>query len=274
MEYSATPRLEVSQDRAGRDFLARSTATHPGGTTPSTCTRTIWTTPDWPNPPPRCAYRCEGRRPRAADLLGGRRGGLDPVRRDVSIGEIQVCLVVPTLTWQAYASNRAPFSFTEEARVDAALGLYDRHSDGSPVIVCSRRKPTRSGNPTAGIRSWGAHTIAADLYLVHWLEHLNRPYDVLSDHDLHARPSGSLNAYSCVILSSHPEYWTGPMRDTLDAYLGNGGRLMYLGGNGLYWVTSLHRASPWLMEVRKSGEGVGRRGDAVGAGEMQRACVP
>ncbi len=183
----------------------------------------------------------------------------------------EICLVVPTLTWQAYSSNRAPFSFTEEARVDAALGLYDRHSDGSAVIVCSRRKPTRSGNPTAGIRSWGAHTIAADLYLVHWLEHLERPYDVVTDHDLHARPSHSLDAYACVILSSHPEYWTGPMRDTLDAYLAGGGRLMYLGGNGLYWVTSLHEASPWLMEVRKSGEGVGRRGDAVGAGEMEQS---
>jgi N,N-dimethylformamidase len=58
-----------------------------------------------------------------------------------------------------------------------------------------------------------------------------------------------------VILGSHPEYWTRAMLAGLTAYLADGGRVMYLGGNGLYWVTSIDPERPHLIEVRKSGEG-------------------
>ena len=37
----------------------------------------------------------------------------------------------------------------------------------------------------------------------------------------------------------------------LESYLGAGGRLMYLGGNGLCWVTSVHPECPHVFEVRK-----------------------
>jgi N,N-dimethylformamidase len=162
---------------------------------------------------------------------------------------------MPTLTWQAYSSNRAPFSFTEDGVVDRALCLYDVHSDGSIVNYCTRRKPTRSGDPTQGIRQWGGHTLPADLYLIDWLEHSGRPYDVLCDQTLHEQGVDRLAGYRCIILGSHPEYWTSEMLDALEAYLAAGGRAMYLGGNGLYWVTSLDRDMPCVMEVRKSGDG-------------------
>jgi N,N-dimethylformamidase len=45
------------------------------------------------------------------------------------------------------------------------------------------------------------------------------------------------------------------MLDALETYLNEGGRIVYLGGNGLYWVTSLDAERPYLMEVRKSGDG-------------------
>ncbi len=41
------------------------------------------------------------------------------------------------------------------------------------------------------------------------------------------------------------------MLDTLEAFLGRGGSVMYLGGNGLYWVTSVHPSRPHLLEVRR-----------------------
>jgi N,N-dimethylformamidase len=41
------------------------------------------------------------------------------------------------------------------------------------------------------------------------------------------------------------------MLDALEAYLGGGGRLMYLGGNGFYWVTAIDPARPHLIEVRR-----------------------
>ena len=165
-----------------------------------------------------------------------------------------LCFVAPTLTWQAYSSNRGPYSFTEDGVIDRALCIYDRHNDGSPVDYCTRRKPTRSGNPGKGIACLGAD-VFADLYLIGWLERSGTPYDVQCDQDLHLRGGKALHGYRCVILGSHPEYWTLAMLEALDSYLRDGGRVMYLGGNGLYWVTSLHSEQPFVMEVRKSGDG-------------------
>ena len=164
-------------------------------------------------------------------------------------------MLLPTLTWQAYSSNRSPYSFTEDGVLDRALCLYDEHADGTPVNYCTRRKPTRSGNPSQGIRPWGAHNVPADLYLIDWLEQRGEGYDVLCDQDLDARGLGALRPYRCVILGSHPEYWTAAMLDGLEAYLEGGGRVMYLGGNGLYWVTSLDPDRRHVIEVRKSGDG-------------------
>jgi len=169
--------------------------------------------------------------------------------------QARLCFIAPTLTWQAYSSNRGPYSFTEDGVIDRSLCIYDRHSDGSPVDYCTRRKPTRSGNPSRGIRAWGAHVLPADLYLVDWLEQLGFPYDVLCDQDLHFRGQPVLEPYTCIILGSHPEYWTLAMLEALESYLDCGGRVLYLGGNGLYWVTSLHAEQPFVMEVRKSGDG-------------------
>jgi N,N-dimethylformamidase len=41
------------------------------------------------------------------------------------------------------------------------------------------------------------------------------------------------------------------MLDALEAYLDAGGRLMYLGGNGFYWVTSIDPTRPHVAEVRR-----------------------
>jgi N,N-dimethylformamidase len=41
------------------------------------------------------------------------------------------------------------------------------------------------------------------------------------------------------------------MLDALETYLAGGGRLMYLGGNGFYWVTAMDAARPHLVEVRR-----------------------
>jgi N,N-dimethylformamidase len=94
---------------------------------------------------------------------------------------------------------------------------------------------------------------AADLYLVDWLDHLGIEVDFLTDHDLHAEGAGLLEPYRVVISSSHHEYWTTPMIDALEAYLGRGGRFMYLGGNSLFGVASLDPVRPHAVEVRRWG---------------------
>ncbi|HWF50464.1 MAG TPA: N,N-dimethylformamidase beta subunit family domain-containing protein [Solirubrobacteraceae bacterium] len=166
-----------------------------------------------------------------------------------------VAILVPTLTWQAYGSNQFPWSFGEDGVLDRGVSLYNAHSDGSEVYYVTRRKPTRAWSPSQGIRLWGAHLVTAALYLVDGLEHKNFAFDALTDEDLHREGQDLLSAYRCLILGSHPEYWTGAMLGALRDYTRSGGRVLYLGGNGLYWVTSIDAERSFLMEVRKSGEG-------------------
>jgi len=166
----------------------------------------------------------------------------------------EICFLVPTYTWLAYGNNRARDSYTEDGVLDRAMCLYDVHNDGSMVRYCTRRKPTRSGDPAGGLQ-WGAHCLTANLYLVDWLETKGFAYDTICDEDLHRDGHTALAPYRCLLLGSHPEYWTGAMLDGLRDYIEGGGRVLYLGGNGLYWVTSVDEEQPWVMEVRKSGDG-------------------
>ena len=45
------------------------------------------------------------------------------------------------------------------------------------------------------------------------------------------------------------------MLDGLDTWLGQGGRLMYMGGNGFYWRIAFHPDNPAIIEVRRAEDG-------------------
>ena len=94
-----------------------------------------------------------------------------------------------------------------------------------------------------------------DLSLIAWLEHHKYAYDVATDHDLAANPD-LLKDYKVVLTGSHPEYWSEKGLNQLEDYIADGGRLMYLGGNGFYWVVSYRDGEPEYMEVRKGEAGM------------------
>jgi len=97
------------------------------------------------------------------------------------------------------------------------------------------------------------HALNADLHLVDWLDALDFEYDVATDEDLHGEGVDLLKQYKVVLTGTHPEYWTAQMLDSFNAYLEQGGRAMYLGGNGFYWVTSYDPERPHAIEVRRWG---------------------
>jgi N,N-dimethylformamidase len=137
-------------------------------------------------------------------------------------------------------------------------GLYDRHPDGSGVCYSSWRRPIVNMRPHYYLPiSRCAHQFSADLHLIDWLEEKGVRYDVISDHDLHEEGGTLLSHYRVMLTGTHPEYWTDVMLAGLEAYLCDGGRLMYLGGNGFYWVTSVSPSRPYLIEVRRGRRGTG-----------------
>jgi N,N-dimethylformamidase len=136
---------------------------------------------------------------------------------------------------------------------------YDTHSDGSGVCHVSWRRPILNVRPTG--RLWN---LFLDFCLLDWLEAHDQPYDVITDDDLHTEGRALLADYKVILTGCHPEYYSREMLDALAGYLGRGGRLMYMGGNGFYWRVSYPSAHPGMIEVRRAEDaGLGRSGRRV-----------
>ncbi len=149
------------------------------------------------------------------------------------------------------------------------LSLYDHHADDTGNCYSSRLRPIVSLRPKynmALIR--GPHQFNADLHLIDWLETMEFSYDVITDEDLHAEGADLLAPYNVVLTGSHAEYWTGAMLDGLQSYLDDGGRLMYLSGNGLYWPVGVDPQRPHAIEVRRGQNGTGTWRSAPGENHL------
>jgi N,N-dimethylformamidase len=189
-----------------------------------------------------------------------------------------VAFLAPTLTYLAYANERMYWNegyLQKRARItplettppdidrymaehrELGLSLYDVHSDGSGCSYSSRLRPILNMRPK--YRAWRLHDsprhFAADLYAIAWLEARGFDYDVITDEDVHAQGAELLAGYRVVLTGSHPEYHTDAMHTGFRQYLERGGRLMYLGGNGFYWVTSVDPRRPHLIELRRGVSG-------------------
>jgi N,N-dimethylformamidase len=180
----------------------------------------------------------------------------------------RLAVLMPTLSYLAYANESLDvsdavqtsplqdMSLAKEAYAYvAANGLkstYDRHRDGSGIIHGSRRRPIIDFRPKARCRTFDApHQFAADLHLIDWLTVKAYDFDVITDDLLHEEGAELLAPYRVVVTGSHPEYWTAKMLDARDRWLDSGGRLMYLGGNGFYWVTGVAEDACDVIEVRR-----------------------
>jgi N,N-dimethylformamidase len=176
--------------------------------------------------------------------------------------------VLPTFTYLAYSNYVVGFDdiafYTGEARdrdpADAylrqhpelGLSTYNRHRDGSGIHHASRLRPMLNLDPRH--RFWisgGGWTVGGDLYLLDWLAHEGIAYDILTDDDLHAEGAKALAGYKVVITGAHPEYSSGAILDSYRDYAQAGGHIMYLGGNGFYWVATPMHGRPHILEVRR-----------------------
>jgi N,N-dimethylformamidase len=180
----------------------------------------------------------------------------------------RAAFLIPTCTYAAYANFRSRVvgrwnelyhgRLTVLDRTDWLMqdfpelgsSTYDTHRDGSAVVYSSMLRPVTNFRPTGRI-----YKFCQDLLIVDWLEKSGIPYEIVTDDDLHAEGAAALAPYACILSGSHPEYYTTAMLDGLEAYLREGGRLMYLGGNGFYWRTAFHPTLAGVVEVRRKGQG-------------------
>jgi N,N-dimethylformamidase len=186
----------------------------------------------------------------------------------------KIAFLLPTFTYLAYANEHLAYeapiaqAITAHTPVIVAedleykkleefgLSTYDHHTDGAGCCYSSWRRPVISMRPRYRMPAMNfPWALPADLSLIWWLDHAGYDYDVLTDHDLHAEGAAALAPYKVVLNGTHPEYYSEQMMDGTEAYLAAGGRVMYLGGNGYYWVTGTREDAPHCIEVRKLDSG-------------------
>jgi N,N-dimethylformamidase len=110
-------------------------------------------------------------------------------------------------------------------------------------------------------RPWN---LLLDFCLLDWLEAQGQAYDVVTDDDLHREGVALLDGYRVVLTGCHPEYYSREMLDALEGFLGRGGRLMYMGGNGFYWRVSYPASHPGMIELRRAEDGTRAWAESVG----------
>ena len=201
------------------------------------------------------------------------------VRPAVGADCADVALLMPTCTYMAYANHRmliegadfvgARSNLRPEHQYlvdhrEVGLSHYEKHPDGSGVMFSSRRRPVLQLRP--GADGWN-FTPDTDIHA--FLLQTEVGHDVISDEDLHDEGYSALAPYRVIVTGSHPEYWSTEMLNALDKWQRNGGRLMYLGGNGFYWRVSFSDSWPGAIELRRAEDGV--RNWQTGDGENYHA---
>jgi len=69
---------------------------------------------------------------------------------------------------------------------------------------------------------------------VEWAERAGIALDYAANPDLELHPE-LLKAYRLVLSVGHDEYWSAPMRDHLEAFIGGGGNAAFFSGNSVCW---------------------------------------
>lgn len=182
-----------------------------------------------------------------------------------------ILLVLPTNSYLAYAnqaydleSPRVQLLTRRVPEVDdgrryraehRGLGasLYDTHPDGTGICVSSWRRPILTMRPAASLANAPGWQFTADLQIVDWLDRTGRAFDVVTDRDVHDGGVELLARYPVVVTGTHPEYPTAAILDATRRYVVEGGRLVYMGGNGFYWVTAYDPDDPHVIEIRRIG---------------------
>lgn len=143
-----------------------------------------------------------------------------------------------------------------------------RHAEGELSFVVRSANPGRdtkillqlSTNTYNAYNNWGGHSLYSyhdrdgiqghrvsferpplvrfyDLWeapFVQWAEGQGFALDFAANSDLEFHP-GLLGHYQLVLSVGHDEYWSAPMRDQLEAYIGGGGNAAFFSGNSVCW---------------------------------------
>lgn len=163
-----------------------------------------------------------------------------------------IAVLASNITWNAYNSfggrsnyihpDQLPPTPTVNARLELNRYTNPQHinygvtdyaplSFDRPESICHVPEGVQVTDPIAGRAP--CHLAPAEWRLFGWLEREGFAHDLWAETQLHFGEL-DLDAYKLLIISTHPEYWSNEMYQRVKKWVfERGGRLMYLGGNGL-----------------------------------------
>lgn len=171
----------------------------------------------------------------------------------------RLAVLASNITWNAYNSfggrsnyihaDQLPATPTVNSRVELPRYTDAEHGTwgypGYASLSFERPEPflhidfaEQLTDPIEGRQA--CHLAPAEWRLAGWLEQQQIAYDYYAETQL---DDGTLDlsAYRVLALAVHPEYWTRRMYDGVKKWVfEQGGRLVYLGGNGLNCEVELH----------------------------------
>jgi hypothetical protein len=163
-----------------------------------------------------------------------------------------MAVLASNITWNAYNSfggrsnyihaDGLPPTPTVNARFElkrySDAGFFTWGAESYPPLSFDRPEPfnhidftEKSTDPIEGRQA--CHLAPAEWRLLGWLEARGLAYDYYAETQL---DDGTLDlgAYRVLVTAVHPEYWTRRMYERVKRWVfDEGGRLAYLGGNGL-----------------------------------------
>jgi N,N-dimethylformamidase len=126
-----------------------------------------------------------------------------------------------------YTSSKIPWLIADE---DCKPLAFERPEPGNDIFDNPPWDDSSIMDPIQGRMQCGQ--APGEWRLLGWLEREGFAYDYYAEGQLHEGVL-PLDAYKILITSVHPEYWTREMFTKVDAWIRQGGRLIYLGGNGV-----------------------------------------
>jgi N,N-dimethylformamidase len=163
-----------------------------------------------------------------------------------------VAVLASNITWNAYNDYGGRSNYTAPSGLPPAPSVNVRQEElwftdpdmeawsggDYPPLSFDRPEPLNRVFPgeqiTDPLRRLGSeHVAPAEWRLLGWLEREGFGYDLYAETQLHENLL-DLDQYRVLVLSTHPEYWTRAMYERVrDWVYERGGKLAYLGGNGI-----------------------------------------
>lgn len=179
------------------------------------------------------------------------------VRPEVGRPTAPVLLALSTNTWHAYNDFGGRNLYTGGTSVSLQRPMsrgYLHKPPGAGRRVTTTHPPdpqmaTHVGylrlnhlSPYAGSAGWPDW----ELPFIQWAEHEGYALDIVTNADLEDHPGllAEGSAYRLLLSVGHDEYWSGPMRDTVEAFIARGGNAAFFSGNTSFWQVRLEERTP------------------------------